>query len=77
VASAWLASLLPQPDALLSAEHQRGQVDVERVARVLRAMRPMGQERREAALAELSSWLPPGLGPRVPSAAPPQSIATP
>ena len=77
VAAAWLASLLPQPDALLSTEQQRGQVDVERVARVIRALRPMSVERREAALAALASWAPPALGSHAATAAPPRPIATP
>ena len=61
VAAAWLASLLPQPSALLRMEQQRGEVDAERVARVLEAMRPMRPERRDKALAALPTWSPPGL----------------
>ena len=61
VAAAWLASLLPQPDALLHAEQQRGEVDAERVARVLEGMRPMSAARREKALATLPFWSPPAL----------------
>jgi hypothetical protein len=58
VAAAWLASLLPAPDALLHAEQARGEVDQARVARVLEAMRPMRPERREKALATLPFWIP-------------------
>jgi hypothetical protein len=61
VAAAWLASLLPQPDALLRAEQQRGEVDAARVARVIEAMRPMNAARREKALATLPFWSPPAL----------------
>ncbi len=77
VGAAWLASLLPQPDALLRAEQQSGQVDAERVARVLRAMRPMSPERRAAALAALPSWSPPAVGPREQAAPTQRPIATP
>jgi hypothetical protein len=69
VAAAWLASLLPQPDALLQAEQQRGEVDAERVARVLEGMRPMSAAQREKALATLPFWSPPALAP--PRAGPP------
>ncbi len=61
VAAAWLASLLPQPDALLSSEQQRGEIDTARVARVIEAMRPMNAARREKALATLPFWSPPAL----------------
>ena len=61
VAAAWLASLLPQPDALLRAEQQRGEIDTERVARVIEGLRPMKAERREKALAALLFWQPPAL----------------
>jgi hypothetical protein len=61
VAAAWLASLLPQPDALLRAELQRGEIDNERVARVIEGMRPMSAARREKALALMLFWSPPAL----------------
>jgi Transglycosylase len=61
VAAAWLASLLPQPDALLQAEVQRGEVDHPRVARVIEGMRPMTAARREQALTVLLFWTPPAL----------------
>lgn len=71
VAAAWLASLLPQPDALLRAEQQRGEIDTERVARVIEGMRPMTPARREKALVQMLFWSPPGLGrPREGPAAP-------
>jgi Transglycosylase len=65
LAAAWLASLLPAPDALLRAEQARGEVDAERVARVLDAMRPMRPERRDKALATLPFWSPPAVPPLV------------
>ena len=61
VAAAWLASLLPQPDALLRTERQRGEVDTPRVVRVIEAMHPMSAARREKALATLPFWSPPAL----------------
>jgi membrane carboxypeptidase/penicillin-binding protein PbpC len=66
VAAAWLASLLPAPDERLGAQMAAGQVDRERVAGVIRAMRPMREARREQALADLPSWAPaalPAVGP--------------
>jgi Transglycosylase len=68
VAAAWLASLLPAPDAYLRAEQARGEVDHARVERVLEAIRPMRPERREKALAQLPYWSPPAIGaPRPPA----------
>jgi hypothetical protein len=64
VAAAWLASLLPQPDALLLGESAAGEVDTVRVAKVLEAMRPMSAARREKTLATLPFWSPPALAPR-------------
>ena len=61
VAAAWLASLLPQPDALLRAEQRRGEIDAERVARVIEALRPMPAARREKTLAVMPFWSPPAL----------------
>ena len=61
VAAAWLASLLPQPDTLLRAERERGQIDTERVARVIEGLRPMPATRREQALTALLVWQPAGL----------------
>jgi len=77
VAAAWLASLLPQPDALLRAEQLRGEVDAERVARVLEGLRPMPAARREKALATLPFWSPPGLARLRQGLPPPASDATP
>ncbi|MES2960299.1 MAG: biosynthetic peptidoglycan transglycosylase [Pseudomonadota bacterium] len=64
VAAAWLASLLPQPDALLRAEQERGAVNTERVARVLQGMRTMSPARREQAQTLLLFWSPPSRRPR-------------
>jgi Transglycosylase len=75
VAAAWLASLLPQPDALLQAEVQRGEIDHPRVARVIEGMRPMNAARREKALAVLLFWTPPALDK--PRQAPPPVSASP
>jgi hypothetical protein len=71
VAAAWLASLLPAPDAYLHAEQARGEVDHARVERVLQAMRPMRPERREKALAQLPFWTPPAIDRPRPPAPPP------
>ena len=75
VAAAWLASLLSQPDALLRAERQRGEIDLERVARVIEGLRPMPTERREKALTQMLFWSPPALG-RL-RETPPPSMASP
>ena len=78
VAAAWLASLLPQPDALLRAEQLRGQVEPERVVRVLEAMRPMSAAQREKAQLALLFWSPPALAtPPQREAASPATRATP
>lgn len=72
LAAAWLASLLPAPDALLRAEQAQGEIDQARVARVLGAMRPMRPERREKAQSLLPFWMPPALArPRSAPTAPP------
>ena len=71
VAAAWLASLLPAPDAYLRSEQAHGQVDQARVARVIEAMRPMRPDRREKALATLPFWSPPALERLRESAPPP------
>ena len=70
VAAAWLASLLPAPDAYLRAEQARGEVDRARVERVLDAMRPMRPERREKAMAQLPYWSPPAIDAPRPAVAP-------
>jgi len=61
LAAAWLAGLLPAPDALLHADQAQGQVDEARVRRVLDGMRPMRAERREKALDMLHFWTPAAL----------------
>ncbi len=61
VAAAWLASLLPAPDALLKSEQSALEIDRARVARVIDAMRPMSPERREKAQLQLLFWNPPAL----------------
>ena len=61
VAAAWLASLLPAPDATLKSEHAAQEIDQTRVARVIEAMRPMSPERREKAQLQLLFWNPPAL----------------
>jgi Transglycosylase len=61
VAAAWIASLLPSPNAYLQAEHAAGEIDHARVGRVLASMRPMSPERREKALLSMLFWAPPAL----------------
>lgn len=61
VAAAWLASLLPAPDALLESEQAAVEIDHGRVSRVLGAMRPMSPQRREKAQVQLLFWKPPAL----------------
>jgi Transglycosylase len=61
VAAAWLASLLPAPDAYLKSEQSVLEIDPTRVARVIDAMRPMSPERREKAQLALLFWNPPAL----------------
>jgi Transglycosylase len=61
VAAAWLASLLPAPDAYLRSEQATLEVDHARVARVIEAMRPMSSERRDKAQLALLFWNPPAL----------------
>ena len=61
VAAAWQASHLPAPDALLHAEQDRGEIDQERVARVIQGLRPMNLARRENAQAQMLLWSPPAL----------------
>ena len=74
LAAAWLASLLPAPDALLHAEQAAGRIDEARVLRVLDAMRTLRGERRERALDLLPYWSPAALAsPRVPAPPPPQA----
>ena len=73
VAAAWLASLLPQPDALLRADRQRDAIDSERVGRVLEGMRPMSAAQREKALAVMHFWSLPALSLRREGAPPPMA----
>ncbi len=76
VAAAWLASLLPAPDATLKSEHAALEIDQARVARVIEAMRPMSPERREKAQVALLFWSPPTLA-RLREAASPSLEALP
>ena len=69
LAAAWLASLLPAPDALLRAEQADGHIDEARVRRVLDGMRTLRGDRRERALDLLPYWTPAAIArPRLPSA---------
>jgi hypothetical protein len=71
LAAAWLASLLPAPDALLRAEQAAGHIDQARVLRVLDGMRTLRGERRERALDLMPYWTPAAIDrPRVPPASP-------
>jgi Transglycosylase len=76
VAAAWLASLLPAPDAYLKSELAAVEVDQARVARVIDAMRPMSPERRGKAQVALLFWSPPALA-RLREATPPSPEALP
>ncbi|MDH4062710.1 MAG: transglycosylase domain-containing protein, partial [Aquincola sp.] len=58
LAAAWLAGLLPAPDALLHEDQAEGRIDQARVRRVLDGMRPMRADRRERALDLLPFWTP-------------------
>ena len=58
LAAAWLAGLLPAPDALLHEDQAAGRIDQARVRRVLDGMRPMRADRRERALDLLPFWTP-------------------
>jgi Transglycosylase len=71
VAAAWLASLLPAPDATLKSEQAALEIDQARVARVIEAMRPMSPERREKAQVALLFWNPPALARLREAATPP------
>ncbi len=62
VEAAWLASLLRNPNAMLARAVQTGAIDVDRVAAVIEAMRPMAAPRRAAARALLDGWRPAWLG---------------
>jgi hypothetical protein len=76
VAAAWLASLLPAPDAYLKSEQAALEVDQARVSRVIDAIRPMSPDRRDKAQVALLFWSPPALT-RLREAAPPPAPATP
>jgi hypothetical protein len=71
VAAAWLASLLPAPDATLKSEQVAQEIDQARVARVIEAMRPMSPERRDKAQVALLFWSPPALARPREAVAPP------
>jgi Transglycosylase len=71
IAAAWLASLLPAPDAYLKSEQAALEIDQARVARVIEAMRPMSPERRDKAQVALLFWSPPALARLRQAAAPP------
>lgn len=58
VASAWLVSLLRNPDAQLGVLAVERRIDRERMRQILLGMRPMGAAQRELALTQLDSWLP-------------------
>ena len=62
VESAWLASLLRNPNAALAHMVSSGEVDVRRVGGVIAGMRPMSAARRLAAQEALETWRPGWLG---------------
>ncbi|MBP8146358.1 MAG: transglycosylase domain-containing protein [Inhella sp.] len=59
VASAWLASLLTNPQRQLQALAAGAEPDRQRLRRILEDMRPMHRLQREKALEQLASWQPP------------------
>lgn len=56
--AAWLASLLTGPDAQARRWAQPQPADVERVARIVHAMRRLPRERKEQEVAGLADWSP-------------------
>lgn len=58
VASAWLVSLLRNPDAQLAALAEERRIDRERMRQILLGMRPMSSAQRELALSQLDEWSP-------------------
>ncbi len=61
--AAWLASLLRQPDALLARYRNPdvdATVDIDRVAHVIEALRPMPTWQREQSIDALQRWWPAG-----------------
>jgi hypothetical protein len=73
VASAWLASLLTNPQAQLQAVAAGTEPDRARLERILRGMRPMHRLQRDKALQQLADWQPP-MRP-APPAPPPEPYA--
>jgi hypothetical protein len=59
VASAWLASLLTNPDAQLQALRAGAAPDPARLEHILRGMRPMPGAARRKALEQMVAWRPP------------------
>ncbi|MFO1218884.1 MAG: transglycosylase domain-containing protein, partial [Burkholderiaceae bacterium] len=60
VASAWLVSLLRNPDAQLGALEDEHRIDRDRLRQIVLGMRPMSASQRELALSQLDTWLPLG-----------------
>lgn len=58
VASAWLVSLLRNPDAQLGAPADGRRIDRERVRQIVRGMRPMRAAQRNLALSQIDQWRP-------------------
>jgi membrane peptidoglycan carboxypeptidase len=58
VASAWLVSLLRNPDAQLAALAQERQIDRERLRQIVNGLRPMTAAQRDLALTQLDDWMP-------------------
>jgi hypothetical protein len=56
--AAWLASLLASPDAQLARWQARGEIDHDRVARVIDAYRPMPRRLRERHVDASMAWQP-------------------
>lgn len=58
VASAWLVSLLRNPDVQLAALAQERQIDRDRLRQIINGLRPMTLAQRELALTQLEDWMP-------------------
>ena len=63
IESAWLASLLRNPDAELRRAAQDRAPDRKRMEAILAGMHPILRQRRKALLEELQTWEPPVLSP--------------
>jgi len=58
VSSAWLVSLLRNPDAGLHTLVEERRIDRDRVRQILAGMRPMSSAQRTLAETQIDDWLP-------------------